>query len=111
MALGDRTEARLAGPMAITTSNSTVGTVPGSRVWVIKQVTLCNTNNGTEALVKLAIGSTATAGNCFMSNLPIAGNDTVVLDTSIVLSAGETIQTAADRTGVNVILYGWIKEV
>ena len=111
MASGDRVESRLAGPVAIAATNGTVGTVPAGFHWIIKQITICNTNNGTERLVTLAIGTTATVTNRFMSNLPVAGNDTVVLDTSTVLTAGETIQSIADGTGVNVILFGWTKEL
>lgn len=105
-----RAEARLLGPTAITASNTTVGTVPGTTTWIIKQIILCNTNNGTDALVSLGInGSAATAGNCIFYNYPIGGNDTVVLDCSIVLATTETLQAIADRTGVNIVAYGFTK--
>lgn len=110
MAVGDRTEKRLFGPVAVGTSNATVGTVPASRVWVTKQVIVCNTN-GVEAWVSLAIGSTATASNCFMYRLPIAGYDTLVLDTALVLTAAETIQGVSDRGAITVLAVGWEKEV
>ena len=111
MAAGDRAEARLVGPVALGTSNAVVGSaVPSSTVWVIKQVTLCNTA-GSEALVYLAIGTAATASNRFMSTLPIAIGDTLVFDTGIVMTAGEQLYGYADRTGVNIIVNGWTKEV
>ena len=111
MAVGDRSESRLVGPVALTTSNATVGSaVAASRVWVIKQITLCNTS-GNEALVYLAIGTAATASNRFMSATPIANSDVMVLDTGIVMTAGEQLYGYADRAGVNIIVNGWIKEV
>jgi hypothetical protein len=111
MAVGDRNEKRLVGPVALSTSNATVGSaVPAARVWVIKQITLCNTS-GIEALVYMAIGSAATESNRFMSTLPIAIGDTTVFDTGIVMTAGEQLYGFADRAGVNIIVNGWEKEV
>lgn len=110
MAVGDRSEKRLVGPVAMATSNGTLGTVPASRQWTTKQVIFTNTS-GVEALVYLAIGSAATASNRVFSALPIAVNDVVVWDTAMVLNAGETFQGYADRAGVNVTIVGWEKEV
>lgn len=110
MAVGDRTEKRLVGPSAMGTSNATIGTVPASRQWTTKQFIITNTN-GVEALVYLAIGSAATAANRVLSALPIASNDVVVWDTALVLNAAETIQGYSDRTGVNITMVGWEKEV
>ena len=110
MAVGDRVEKRLAGPVALGTSNGTIGTVPSSRQWTTKQVIFTNTN-GIEALVYFAVGSAGTASNRIFSALPIAFNDTVVFDTALVLDASETFQGYADRAGVNVTVVGWEKEV
>lgn len=109
MAVGDRTEKRLDGPEAMGTSNATFGTVPASRNWVLKQVVFTNTG-GAEALLYLAIGTAATASNRVISGLPIAAFDTIVWDTALVLTAGETLQGYADRTGVNITVMGWEKE-
>jgi hypothetical protein len=44
--------------------------------------------------------------------LPIAAFDTVVLDTALVLVAGERLFGYADAaSAVNIIVTGWIKEV
>jgi hypothetical protein len=110
MAVGDRTEKRLAGPSALGTSNGTVATVPSSRQWTTKQFVFTNTS-GAEALIYLAIGSSATAANRVLSALPIAANDVIVWDTALVLAAAETVEGYADRTGVNVTMVGWEKEV
>jgi hypothetical protein len=110
VAVGDRAEKRLAGPTALSTSNSVVMTVPASRVYLLKQISITNTNS-VDANFRLAIGSSATASNCFFYNMPIAANDTMVFDTAYVLTALENIQGQSDRGGVNVIITGWEKEV
>lgn len=110
MASGDRVETRLVGPVALTNINATVGVeVPTGKTWVAKQVILCNTAN-IDRLVYLAIGSADTAPNRFVSALPIAGGDTVVLDTALVLAAGECFYGYSDRaSAVNVVVVGWEK--
>ena len=97
--------------MAFSTSNAAVGSaVPTGRVWVIKQITICNTS-GVEALAYLCIGTSATPSNCFMYGLPIASKDTVVFDTGIVMTAAEQLFGYADQPNVTVIINGWEKEV
>lgn len=111
MAAGDRNETRLVGPISLPTSNGAVGSVvPTARVWVIKQVTICNAS-GSDAIMTLAIGTAETTANRFMSNMPIPASDTAVFDTGIVMVAGEQLFGFADRSGVNVIINGWVKEV
>ena len=112
MAVGDRTEARLVGPVALTASNATVGSaVPSSRVWVIKQFVICNTD-GSDRLVYLAVGTAATAGNRLFSALPIAAGDTIIWDTALTLTAGEQLYGYADTGSVvSVTAVGWSKEV
>ena len=111
MAVGDRTEKRLGGPTQLGTSTTTVGTVPSSRNWVIKQIIICNTDT-VDRTISLSIGSAATAANRIMSALPIGANDLMVFDTALVLTAAETLQGLADSASVvNVTLVGWEKEV
>lgn len=110
MAVGDRVEKRVIGPVALGTSNGTLGTVGASKQWTTKQFIFTNTS-GAEALIYLAIGTSATASNRLFSALPIAFNDTIVFDTALVLDATETIQGYADRAGVNVTVVGWEKSV
>lgn len=112
MAVGDRTEKRLVGPVALTAANAAVGiAVPASRQWTVKQIILCNTS-GTERLVYMAVGTAATASNRFVSALPIAAGDTVVLDTALVLNATEQFFGYSDSASVvAVTVVGWEKEV
>lgn len=110
MAVGDRTESRLVGPVTLTASDAGVGSaVPANRVWVLKQVVFCNTT-GAERLAYLGIGS-GTA-NRVIHALPIAQFDTVVWDTALVLAAGEQLYGYSDSgSAVNVVVMGWSKEV
>lgn len=110
MAAGDRSEVRLYGPSNIGASAGTVATVPASRVWVTKQIILCNTNN-VDAWVSVAVGDVTDSTNCFMYQLPISGNDTMVFDTALVMTEGETIQATSDRGGITIIGNGWSKEL
>lgn len=110
MAAGDRTEKRMVGPVALTTSNATVGSaVPANRQWTTKQFIITNTNT-IDVLVYLAIGTAATASNRVLSALPVGANDTVVWDTALVLDAAEQLYGYSDYTGVNITVVGWEKE-
>lgn len=111
MAVGDRTEKRLGGPTQLGTTTTTIGTVPSSRNWVIKQIIITN-NDSIDRTLSLAIGTAATEANRLMSTLPIGANDIMVFDTALVLTAAETLQGLADTASkVNVTLVGWEKEV
>ena len=113
MAVGDRSEKRLVGPVALTaTPNTTVGiAVPASRVWVIKQFVICNTS-GIDRLLYLAVNTSATVGNRVFSGLPIAGGDTIIWDTALTMTAGEQLYGYSDLASVvSVTAVGWEKEV
>lgn len=112
MAVGDRTEKRVVGPVALANTNTAVGSaVPASRVWVIKQFAICNTD-GTDRLVTLAVGTAATAANRIFSLLPIAAGDTIIWDTALTLTATEQLFGFSDTGSVvTVTAVGWEKEV
>ncbi len=111
MAVGDRTESRLGGPTQLGTTTTTIATVAASRVEVIKQIIVTNTDT-VDRTFSLAIGTAATAANRIISQLPIGANDIVVFDTALVLTAAETLQGLADVASVvNVTVIGWEKEV
>jgi hypothetical protein len=111
MAVGDRTETRLGGPTQLGTTTTTIATVASSRVEVIKQIIITNTDT-VDRTFSLAIGTAATAANRIISQLPIGANDIMVFDTALVLVAAETLQGLADVADVvNVTVIGWEKEV
>ena len=124
--IGDRNEWRLndttitggtssvgGTPVAATplgTTTTVVATVPSGYQYIVKQVIICNTDTQ-DRVLSLAIGTAATAANRFVSILPVAGSDTIVLDTGIILNAGETIQGLSDTASkVNIVLLGWHKQ-
>jgi hypothetical protein len=112
MAVGDRTEKRLVGPTTLAATNTALGSaVPASRQWTVKQIIFCNTS-GTERLIYMAVGTAATVGNRFVSGIPIASGDTIVLDTALVLNATEQFFGYSDTGSVvAVTIVGWEKEV
>ena len=110
MAIGDRTEARLGGPVQLGTTTTTICTAATGFAEIIKQVIICNTDT-VDRTVTLAIGSAATAANRLLSTLPIGGSDVMIWDTAIVLNAGETLQGLSDTGAkVTVTAVGWEKQ-
>jgi hypothetical protein len=110
MAIGDRNEARLGGPVQLGTTTTTICTAATGYAEIIKQIIICNTDT-IDRTVTLAIGSAATASNRLMSALPIGANDLMVFDTAIVLNAGETLQGLSDTAAkVTVTAVGWEKQ-
>jgi hypothetical protein len=110
MAIGDRNEARLGGPVQLGTTTTTIVTAATGYADIIKQIIICNTDT-IDRTVTLAIGSAATAANRLMSALPIGANDLMVFDTAIVLAAGETLQGLSDTAAkVTVTAVGWEKQ-
>jgi hypothetical protein len=110
MAIGDRNEARLGGPVQLGTTTTVIATAATGYADIIKQIIICNTDT-IDRTVTLAIGSAATAANRLMSALPIGANDLMVFDTAIVLNAGETLQGLSDTAAkVTVTAVGWEKQ-
>ena len=110
MAIGDRNEARLGGPIQLGTTTTVLATAATGYADIIKQIIIANTDT-VDRTVTLAIGSAATAANRIMSALPIGANDLMVWDTAIVLNAGETLQGLSDTAAkVTVTVVGWEKQ-
>lgn len=104
-----RSESRLGGPTQLGTTTTTICTAGAGVTEVIKQLLICNTDT-VERTFSLSIGTSASASNRFFSSMPIGANDTIVLDTALVLSATETLQGLADTANkVVVIALGWEK--
>ena len=111
MAIGDRSEARLGGPVQLGTTTTVIATAASGYADIIKQVVICNTDT-VDRTVTLAIGTAATAANRLMSNLPIGANDVMVWDTALVLLATETLQGLSDTASkVTVTITGWDRTI
>lgn len=112
MASGDAAPKRMGGPTVLgTTTTSIVASPAAGHQFTIKQIVICNTS-GTDRVVTLAIGTAATAANAVLYRLPVAGYDTVIWDTALVLEVSETLQGLADlASSVNVTCTGWDREI
>ena len=110
MAIGDRSESRLGGPIQLGTTTTTIASAATGYADIIKQIIITNTDT-IDRTVTLAIGSAATAANRLLSALPIGANDVIIWDTAIVLAAGETLQGLSDTAAkVTVTVVGWEKQ-
>jgi hypothetical protein len=88
----------------------TLFTVPSGRQYTIKQIIICNTD-GVDRTITLGIGG-VTAPVAAVFQLPIAGYDVAVLDTGLVLEAGETLQGCSDTASkVTVTVTGWDRTI
>ena len=112
MASGDVFPKRLGGPTQVSVSGTptTLFTVPTGRQYTIKQIIICNTD-GSDRTITIGIGGvTAALASIFL--LPIAMFDVAVLDTGLVLEAGETLQGCSDTAAkVTVTVTGWDRTI
>ena len=106
MASGDVFPKMLTVPTQVGTSTTTLFTVPASHQYTIKQIVICNTD-GVDRLSTLARGTAATAANCFTYNLPVAGYDTVVLDTGLVLEDGRSEERRVGKECLRLCRSRW----
>jgi hypothetical protein len=100
---------RLFGPSAAVTSvtDGTTGRylVPTATTSIVKQILFCNTA-ATSATVRVAIGTTATAGNRIISDLIIAANETVSFNCSLVMTSEEKLFFTASAATVTITVTG-----
>jgi hypothetical protein len=83
------------------TSSATIYTVPASTTTIVKNIVMCNTTSSN------AVITVATGGKNIISSYSVAANDTVTIDLSLILAAGDTI-TAVQTTSnaINLFLSG-----
>ena len=91
------TEKRLAGPVALSVNPMGIYTVPESRTAIIKQVIVTNTVEF-PARFSLYIGGTSSS-YAVLKGVLVSGNDTVIINTSQVMDAYETLY--ADYDDIN----------
>lgn len=97
---------RLVGPSTLTTSSSLVYTVPSSRTTVIKQVVVTNIT-ASAATFTLNIG----ASNSLFNAVSVAANDTMLINLSQVLTAGETLYASASaNSALNLTISGVVND-
>jgi hypothetical protein len=79
--------------------------VPTATTSIVKQILFCNTA-ATSATVRVAIGTTATAGNRIISDLIIAANETVSFNCSLVMTSEEKLFFTASAATVTITVTG-----
>jgi hypothetical protein len=102
-------EKRLSGPTNLSaTSETTLYTVPEATSCIIKQVVVCNTNSSgvTFSLSLVPYGDSAATPNRLFYNLSIAANETIFLDVSQVMGAGDFISAYSSASDVTVTISG-----
>ena len=99
------TEKRLCNPTQLTTSGQTLYTVPSSKTAIIKQIVVTNVT-GSPATFSLYIGSAATP-NALFNATSVAGNDTIIVNLSQVLSQNEILTAlASSNSTLNITISG-----
>jgi hypothetical protein len=85
---------RMVGPTQLTNAAATVGTVPASTTWALREILVCN-ESGAERQFTLSIGADG-AGKRLYRNLKIPAEGTLLKLGNTVVKAGEVIQAYAD---------------
>jgi len=102
------TQKRLGGPSQLTASSATYYTVPSATTTIVKQILLTNTT-GSSKTVTVRLYTTGTENNTFdvLSEMPLAANETVAFNCSMVMAATETIKAfCSSATSVNISIFG-----
>ena len=103
------TEKRLSGPTNISaTTETTLYTVPSATSAIVKQIVVCNTTGSaiTFSLSLVPYGSSAGTSNRLFSSLSVAANETIFLDVSQSMTAGDFISAYSSVSGVTVTISG-----
>lgn len=92
---------------AVTTSTTTVYTVPASTRTIVKDITIAAGSSITVTIYFVPSGGTAGTGNIFLDVVPVnSGASYFHWVGTQVLPAGTTIQVVASATGGNIFISG-----
>jgi hypothetical protein len=107
MAFDVITPAKL-GQAAITTSVTTLYTVPASTRTLLKEFSIANTTAAAINVRVFLVPSAGSAGtsNAFLYDVSIPANNTIQYNGIEVLNAGDTIQIQAASAGLTIIASG-----
>lgn len=103
------TEKRLSGPTNLSaTTETTLYTVPSATSAIVKQIVVCNTTASaiTFSLSLVPYGSSAGTSNRLFSSLSVAANETIFLDVSQSMTAGDFISAYSSATNIIVTISG-----
>jgi hypothetical protein len=104
------TETRLINPTQLTTSaSSALYTVPAGKSAIIKQLVITNTTSTSATFAFYINGNTA--DKALFSSTSVSGNDSLVINLSQVLNAGNTINALASaNTTLNLTVSGVVND-
>lgn len=104
------TQKRLAGPATLTTTLTTDQyTVPSATTTIVKQIVLCNysASAATVTIYLTPSGESAADSQKFVNALSLSANETVMMSTSLVMTAGDKIKAGASAgSAVNIVVNG-----
>lgn len=100
------TAKRLYGGLINTTSSVTAYTVPTGKTTVVKQIAISNTDSASSHKISVFLARVN-----IITNYSISANDTVILDLSQVLNAGEAISIQADTANAFTVLISGVEVV
>jgi len=103
------TEKRLSGPTNLSaTTETTLYSVPAATSAIVKQIVVCNTNANASSfsLSLVPYGSSASTPNRLFFNLSVAANETIFLDVSQSMTAGDFISAYSSATNIIVTISG-----
>jgi hypothetical protein len=98
------TAARIVGPVALTTTATTLYTVPTATTVVVKSILLSNPTSA-DKKAYLSIGTEAQATQV-IPGVVVPAADVIPLDVWLVLNAAEVLQGRSDQAGINVTISG-----
>lgn len=108
------TQKRLYGP-AMISSASIAYTVPIATTTIVKQISVCNTSTSAAGTFRIGVlGSADTSldpADCFMFDAAIAAKETIMINTSLVLTASEKIAVSSTSGSASIsIMINGIEE-
>lgn len=99
------TSARLAGPSALASGDSTVLTVPGSHTYVVRSILVANPS-ANPITVKIGVGGVADA-DLVMAPEIVPARDTLIFEPKMLpLAAADTLEANASASGTTITVSG-----
>jgi hypothetical protein len=98
------TAKRLYAGLITSTSQITAYTVPAGKTVIVKQIAISNTDSVASHKISVFL-----AGVNIITNFSISASDTIILDLSQVLNAGEAIAIQADTANALTVFISGVE--
>ena len=107
------TQTRLVGPQTLSNTAATVYTTGAGATVIVKQIALTNLTTSTTDSVTLWVvpnGQTRADSYKFLAGVNVFANETTLINTNIVLNAGDTIDVQASSAATfNLMINGIVE--